>query len=74
MERNESNPYLRTADAADYVGLTVSTLAKMRMRGDGPRYSKAGPRIIVYAREDLDAWLAERARQSTSEHVAGGGA
>ena len=66
--------YLRVPDAARYVGLTPSTLAKMRLRGDGPRYSKAGPRIVVYARADLDAWIAGRSRQSTSEAVPGGDA
>ena len=64
--------YLRVPDAARYVGLTPSTLAKMRLRGDGPRYSKAGPRIVVYAVADLDAWLAGRVRRSTSEAVPGG--
>ena len=66
--------YLRVPDAARYVGLTPSTLAKMRLRGDGPRYSKAGPRIVVYAVADLDAWLAGRVRRSTSEAVPGGDA
>ena len=63
--------YLRTDDAARYVGLTVSTLAKQRLRGDGPPYSKVGPRIVVYARADLDDWIAASARQSTSEILPG---
>ena len=58
---------LRTGDAAQYLRLSVSTLAKMRLRGDGPVYSKAGPRIVVYDVADLDAWLAGRRRRSTSE-------
>jgi predicted DNA-binding transcriptional regulator AlpA len=53
--------------AAEYVGLSQSTLAKLRMRGDGPVYSKAGPRVIVYDKADLDAWLVARKRRSTSE-------
>ena len=58
---------LRAPAAADYLGLSDSTLAKMRLRGDGPTYSKAGPRIVVYDVADLDAWLASRRRRSTSE-------
>jgi predicted DNA-binding transcriptional regulator AlpA len=58
---------LRSPAAAAYLGLSASTLAKMRLRGDGPVYSKAGPRIVVYDVADLDAWLATRRRQSTSE-------
>lgn len=58
---------LRTGEAAEYLRLAPSTLAKMRVRGDGPAYRKAGPRIVLYAREDLDLWLRSRIRRSTSE-------
>ena len=58
---------LRAPEAAHYVGLSASTLAKMRLRGDGPMYAKAGPRIVIYDRGDLDAWLASRRRRSTSD-------
>ncbi|MEQ8508494.1 MAG: helix-turn-helix domain-containing protein [Rhodospirillaceae bacterium] len=58
---------LRAPEAAAYVGLSSSTLAKMRLRGDGPMYSKAGPRIVIYDKADLDAWLNQRRRKSTSE-------
>jgi hypothetical protein len=44
---------LRTPDAAAYVGLAASTLNKMRVRGDGPVYSKLG-RIVVYDVADLE--------------------
>jgi predicted DNA-binding transcriptional regulator AlpA len=59
--------YLRTPAAAQYLGLSASTLAKMRLRGDGPPYSKAGARIVVYDVSDLEAYLAARQRHSTSE-------
>lgn len=58
---------LRAPEAAAYVGLSASTLAKMRLRGDGPMYSKAGPRIVIYDKADLDAWLNQRRRSSTSD-------
>lgn len=58
--------HLRTPAAATYLGLGRSTLEKKRLTGDGPPYAKAG-RIVVYARADLDAWLASRRRHSTSE-------
>ena len=64
---------LRTSAAAAYVGLAPSTMAKMRLRGDGPSYSKAGPRIVVYRRRDLDDWLDGRRRKSTSESPASPG-
>lgn len=58
---------MRAPQAAQYIGLSTSTLAKMRLRGDGPPYSKAGPRIVIYDRTDLDEWLTSRRRRSTSE-------
>jgi hypothetical protein len=58
---------LRTPDAARYVGLSASTLEKMRICGNGPIYQKAGPKIVVYRLEDLDGWLNTNRRRSTSD-------
>jgi predicted DNA-binding transcriptional regulator AlpA len=58
---------LRTPEAAQYVGLSTSTLEKFRVRGGGPPYQKAGLKIVVYYPEDLDAWLASARRTSTSD-------
>lgn len=59
--------YLRVGHAARLLGLSPSTLAKMRLRGDGPPFIKAGARVILYAKEDLETWLASRRRRSTSD-------
>lgn len=48
--------YLRAPEAANLLRLSCSTLAKMRMRGDGPPFTKAG-RTVLYARADLVAWV-----------------
>ena len=58
---------LRAPEAAAYLGLSASTMAKMRMTGLGPPYSKAGRRVVIYDRADLDGWLDARKRTSTSE-------
>ena len=60
-------PKLRAPAAADFLGLSASTLSKMRLRGDGPPYSKAGPRVVVYDLRDLESWLTARKRTSTSD-------
>jgi hypothetical protein len=59
---------MRTRQAAAYVQLSPDTLAKMRVRGDGPVFSKAGRRVVLYAQDDLDNWLNERRRHSTSDN------
>ena len=48
-------PFLTTAQAAYYVGLSRQTLEKMRSRGQGPRFRKHG-RYVRYHIDDVDAW------------------
>jgi predicted DNA-binding transcriptional regulator AlpA len=60
--------HLRTPQAAEYIGLSASTMEKMRLRGDGPRYAKLG-KLVVYAITDLNAWVDVHKRVSTSEDV-----
>lgn len=55
-----------TKDAAKYVGLSPKTLERLRTKGGGPRFHKLGRRV-VYREEDLEQWLQERARRSTSD-------
>jgi len=52
--------------AALIVGLSPSTLAKLRLNGNGPLYCKLGRRV-VYRPEDLNAWLESRVVRDTSE-------
>lgn len=68
MAEDASNPrkMLRTPDAAAYCGSSSSTFEKLRLQGGGPRYVKIGRRV-VYDPADLDQWLAENRRRSTSE-------
>lgn len=52
--------------AAAHCGLAPATMATLRCRGGGPPYFKIGRRV-VYARDDLDAWLAARRVRSTAD-------
>jgi predicted DNA-binding transcriptional regulator AlpA len=58
--------YLRTPEAARFVGLSLRTLEKHRIYGTGPRYSKIGGRV-VYRLDDLQAWVEAGAKASTSD-------
>jgi excisionase family DNA binding protein len=53
-------------EAAAYLGLAKQRLAKMRVTGESPAFFKVG-RQVMYDRADLDKWLADRRRQSTSD-------
>ncbi len=59
--------YLRTPDAARYLGVGQSTLERKRVDGTGPLYRTLGSKIVTYAVADLDAWASESIRSSTSE-------
>jgi predicted DNA-binding transcriptional regulator AlpA len=58
--------YLKTAEAAHFLGLSGRTLEKHRTYGTGPKYRKIGGRVI-YAPEDLQAWADRGAKHSTSD-------
>ena len=61
--------YLRTPEAARFLGLSGRTLEKHRTYGTGPRYSKIGGRV-VYGVEELQAWVNRGAKSSTSDDSA----
>ena len=77
-------PVFPPSEAARFCGLAPSTLAKLRLGGNGPVYCKLGRRV-VYRREDLAAWLETRIARDASDaearlpkslaapHVSGGG-
>ena len=49
--------WLNPAQAAAYLGIAVSTLAKWRVAGSGPPFHRPRPRIVRYLRSELDAWF-----------------
>lgn len=55
-------------EAADFLRVSDSWLAKARMRGDGPPFLKVG-RSIRYSRAALVKWLNSQLRVSTSERT-----
>lgn len=65
-----SKGYLRTADAAEYLGIGQSTLERSRIAGTGPVFRVLGSRIVVYAIEDLDAFASQDIRTSTTKQAA----
>lgn len=62
--------YLRTPDAARYLGIGKSTLEHKRIDGTGPNFRRIGNRIVTYAVADLVAWASKNVLNNTSERVA----
>lgn len=65
--KTDTSMRLRTRDAAAYLAISPRTLEKYRLTGEGPPFLKIG-RAVVYDSADLDAWLADKVRQSTAEN------
>lgn len=57
---------LTVKEAAAYVCLAKGTLDHMRTAGNGPRFIKLG-RKVIYDTRDLDQWLDDNKRISTSD-------
>jgi predicted DNA-binding transcriptional regulator AlpA len=58
--------YLRTPEAARFLGLSGRTLEKHRTYGTGPTYRKIGGRV-VYLLGDLQSWADRGVKSSTSD-------
>jgi len=59
---------LTPPEAAKRIGLSASTMAKLRCVGGGPRYVRLSVRRVGYAVEDLDLCLESRKFRVTSEY------
>jgi hypothetical protein len=71
MERNMASDdalddELTEEQAARFLGVSPSFLAKSRCRGDGPVFVKYGGKRVAYLRTDLKSWRAARRRTSTA--------
>ncbi len=53
-------------DAAELLGVSVRTLQKWRLQGNGPRFVKLG-RAVRYDRRDLEEYIEVGRRWSTSD-------
>lgn len=66
---NPSKKYLTPGEAAGLIGVAAQTLARWRCEGGGPGFMRAG-RKIMYATDDITAWMNSRRMTSTSEAAA----
>jgi predicted DNA-binding transcriptional regulator AlpA len=65
-EQNSRERLFTPNEAADFLRVSESWLAKARMRGDGPPYVKIG-RSIRYPESALLQWMKSHLQLSTSE-------
>jgi hypothetical protein len=66
MSETDNETVLDAVAAAEFIGLAVATLAKMRCIGGGPPFIKLG-RKVLYRRADVAAWRNARRVGNTTE-------
>jgi hypothetical protein len=54
-------------ELASILGVTIQMLTHLRLKGRGPKYIKFGYRSIIYSAADVEKYLKERERLSTSD-------
>jgi excisionase family DNA binding protein len=59
--------FFKPKEAAEYLRTSTSTLAKRRLYGGGPQFSRIG-RAVRYRKSDLDEFMS-RTVASTSEEA-----
>lgn len=68
MTFDTSSENMSVDEAAAYLRLSKATLNRLRLTGGGPKYAQAQPGSrVIYRRTELDAWLCQHSRSSTSE-------
>jgi predicted DNA-binding transcriptional regulator AlpA len=61
----DARALLRAPELSELLGLTLSTLAKLRCSGKGPPFYKLTNQTVGYRQEDVMEWLSHRRRLST---------
>lgn len=62
-----SHTLLTTKQAAEYLGMSEAFLERDRWAGAKIRFIKVGSRAVRYEKSELDAYIANQRRTSTSD-------
>lgn len=68
MTQDYSHKFFKPKEAAEYLRTSSSTLAKRRLYGGGPCFTRIG-RAIRYRQSDLDEFMAANLQRSTFERT-----
>ena len=66
-ERSGTTILLTEGEAAQILGFSVRTLQGWRYKGGGPVFVEVSRTCVRYRRRDLDEWVRQRLRRSTSD-------
>ena len=66
-KRSGTSILLTEGEAAQILGFSVRTLQGWRYKGGGPDFVEVSRCCVRYRRQDLDEWVRQRLRRSTSD-------
>jgi hypothetical protein len=66
-QRIGASPLLTPDEAATWLRVTKGHLARLRVVGGGPPFVKLSRRCVAYRLEDLERFITQRIRRSTSD-------
>ncbi|NJL27402.1 MAG: helix-turn-helix domain-containing protein [Thermoanaerobaculia bacterium] len=67
MQATPKANLLTSVEAARHLGFSPRTLENWRLSGAGPAYLRVSARCVRYRQSDLDAWVQQKLRRSTSD-------
>lgn len=65
----DEDEWMKLPATAELMGTTVSALAQMRHRGDGPVFYRITKKTILYKRSEVIAWMQSRGHTRTDRPV-----
>jgi predicted DNA-binding transcriptional regulator AlpA len=60
----EPNRFLTTRETADFIGVSVSTLNRMRRASIGPRCTRINAHTYRYRMSEIELWLRSQSDRS----------
>jgi predicted DNA-binding transcriptional regulator AlpA len=64
---SEQQNALTEREAGKYLGVSGAVLRLWRTRNEGPRFFRAGEKLVRYRRADLDSWIESRLSEAGQE-------
>ncbi len=60
MVEQQARTALSERESARYIGISAAVLRLWRSQEKGPRYFRAGEKLVRYRKSDLDLWIEQR--------------
>lgn len=59
--------FITPAEVSAITGLSIAALAQIRFRGTGVRFYKPTPRVVLYKRSEVIAWIEAGVQTQTGQ-------